>query len=411
MNKGLALVCSEITDDLSGVEIKETETEDPTGNEVLIKVKAASVNFPDLLMTQGKYQHKPELPFVLGMEGSGVIVKAGDSVKNLNLGDEVTFGSWGTGAFSEFIKVPEQGVKLKPKTLDFAQAASFQTAYLTAYVSLVRRGEVIKGDTVLVHGSTGGVGMAAVQLAKHLDAKVIATGTSLEKLEKTKDWGADHIVLTHKDENVSFREEVKDLTDGKGADVIYDPVGGDVFDESIRCINWGGRLLIVGYALGGAAPVNPGIDRRAGRQDRRGDRHHRHGTHARLRRLIWRLSPPRADRLRPLHRLRGVELLPVLLLVRRRSTDLMRELADIPGFYAPVHRALVEPILLGGAPRTVAIANGTLAAAVGLGLRLWVVGIALWLVGHLLAVWAAKRDAQIVDVARRHLRFPTWFGV
>ena len=89
----------------------------------------------------------------------------------------------------------------------------------------------------------------------------------------------------------------------------------------------------------------------------------------------------------------------------------MRELADIPGVYAPVHRALVEPILLGGAPRTVAIANGTLAAAVGLGLRLWVVGIALWLVGHLLAVWAAKRDAQIVDVARRHLRFPTWFGV
>ena len=89
----------------------------------------------------------------------------------------------------------------------------------------------------------------------------------------------------------------------------------------------------------------------------------------------------------------------------------MRELADIPGFYAPVHRALVEPILLGGAPRTVAIANGTLAAAVGLGLRRWVVGIALWLVGHLLAVWAAKRDAQIVDVARRHLRFPTWFGV
>lgn len=89
----------------------------------------------------------------------------------------------------------------------------------------------------------------------------------------------------------------------------------------------------------------------------------------------------------------------------------MRELADTPGFYAPVHRALVEPILLGGAPRTVAIANGTLAAAVGLGLRLWAVGIALWLVGHLLAVWAARRDAQIVDVARRHLRFPTWFGV
>tara|TARA_B100000945_G_scaffold136913_1_gene109304 strand:- start:224 stop:1225 length:1002 start_codon:yes stop_codon:yes gene_type:complete len=258
MNKGLALVCSEITDDLSGVQINEIETEDPTGNEVLIRVKAASVNFPDLLMTQGKYQHKPELPFILGMEGSGVILKTGDLVKELKEGDEVTFGSWGTGAFSEFIKVPEQGVKLKPKSLDFAQAASFQTAYLTAYVSLVRRGYLNKGESVLVHGATGGVGMAAVQLAKYLDAKVIATGTSLDKLEETRSWGADHIVLTHKEDGVAFREEVKDLTEGKGADVIYDPVGGDVFDESIRCINWGGRLLIVGFASGRipTAPVN-----------------------------------------------------------------------------------------------------------------------------------------------------------
>ncbi|GIS33290.1 MAG: hypothetical protein Ct9H90mP4_12040 [Gammaproteobacteria bacterium] len=149
-------------------------------------------------------------------------------------------------------------MKLKPKSLDFAQAASFQTAYLTAYVSLVRRGYLNKGESVLVHGATGGVGMAAVQLAKHLDSKVIATGTSLSKLEKTRDWGADHIVLTHKEDVVAFREEVKDLTEGRGADVIYDPVGGDVFDESIRCINWGGRLLIVGFASGRipTAPVN-----------------------------------------------------------------------------------------------------------------------------------------------------------
>ncbi len=258
MNKGLALVCSEIQDDLSGVNVQEINTEDPTDDEVLIKVKAASVNFPDLLMTQGKYQHKPDMPFILGMEGSGVVFKVGKLVTKLKEGDEVTFGSWGTGAFSEFIKVPQKGVKIKPKLLNFAEAASFQTAYLTAYVSLVRRGNLMKKESLLVHGSTGGVGMAAVQLGKYLGANVIATGTSSEKLEKTKDWGANSVVLTHKEDGVSFRKEVKDLTEGKGADVIYDPVGGDVFDESIRCINWGGRLLIVGFASGRipTAPVN-----------------------------------------------------------------------------------------------------------------------------------------------------------
>ena len=139
-----------------------------------------------------------------------------------------------------------------------SQAAAFQTAYLTAYVSLVRRGNLKQGENLLVHGATGGVGMAAVQLGKYLGAKVIATGTSEEKLNVTKEWGADHTVLTHKEGQVEFREEVKDLTNGQGADVIYDPVGGDVFDESIRCINWGGRLLIIGFTSGRipTVPVN-----------------------------------------------------------------------------------------------------------------------------------------------------------
>lgn len=108
----------------------------------------------------------------------------------------------------------------------------------------------MKDETLLVHGSTGGVGMAAVQLGKYLGAKVIATGTSKEKLTYTEQWGADHTILTHKNGEVEFRDEVKELTEGKGADVIYDPVGGDVFDHSIRCINWGGRLLVVGFASG-----------------------------------------------------------------------------------------------------------------------------------------------------------------
>jgi NADPH2:quinone reductase len=220
--KTKALVCESLTEDLSGVSLKELELPEILPQQILIKVKAASVNFPDLLMTQGKYQHKPDLPFVLGMEGAGVVEEIGSKVST------------------------------------FKEAASFQTAYMTAYVSLVRRGELQHGENLLVHGATGGVGMAAVQLGQKMGAKVIATGTSENKLKETLNWGASHYVLTHKEGGVSFRQEVKDLTEGKGADVIYDPVGGDVFDESIRCINWGGRILVVGFTSGRipTAPVN-----------------------------------------------------------------------------------------------------------------------------------------------------------
>ena len=235
---------------MSGVSLVNKQVKEPGPKEVLVRVKASSVNFPDYLMTQGKYQHKPELPFGMGMEGSGIIEKLGSDVKDFNVSDEITFGALGQGAFSDYLILNERAIDIKPSNLSFSQAAAFQTAYLTAYVSLVRRGNLKKGENLLVHGATGGVGMAAVQLGKYLGAKVIATGTSEEKLNVTKEWGADHIVLTHKEGQVEFREEVKDLTNGLGADVIYDPVGGDVFDHSIRCINWGGRILIVGFASG-----------------------------------------------------------------------------------------------------------------------------------------------------------------
>ena len=253
-----ALVCSELSEDMSFVRIETLMLSDPKDHEVLIKVKAASVNFPDLLMTKGMYQHKPELPFVLGMEGSGVVKKIGKKVTKIKEGDEVTFGAMGKGAFSEYVVVGESSVETKPSNLNFSEAASFQTAYLTAYVSLVRRGKLLKGENLLVHGSTGGVGMAAVQLGRYLGANVIATGTSKEKLEHTVQWGANHTVLTHVNEKVEFRNEVKEITKGRGADVIYDPVGGDVFDHSIRCINWGGRILVVGFASGRipSLPIN-----------------------------------------------------------------------------------------------------------------------------------------------------------
>ena len=244
------LQCEFLSEDMSGIKLVTKDIPEPAPDEILIKVKASSVNFPDYLMAQGKYQHKPDLPFGLGMEGSGVIENIGANINKFSISDEVTFGALGQGAFSDYVLLNQKAVDLKPTNLSFEQAAAFQTAYLTAYVSLVRRGNLKSGETLLVHGSTGGVGMAAVQLGKYLGAKVIATGTSHEKLEYTKSWGADHVVLTHKNNEVEFREEVKDLTEGKGADVIYDPVGGDVFDHSIRCINWGGRILIVGFASG-----------------------------------------------------------------------------------------------------------------------------------------------------------------
>ena len=250
------LVCSELSEDLSKTNLGELKLDSFQDNSVQIKIKAASLNFPDLLMTQGKYQNRPNLPFALGMEGAGIVEKVGSGVSSFEEGDEVMFGGWGHGAIAKSIVVSESMISLKPESYSFEEAAAFKTAYLTAYVGLIRRGQLQRGETLLVHGASGGVGMAAVQLGKLYGAKVIATGTSDEKLEIVKTWGADEVLNIFENEKVSFKDRVKDLTNGKGADVIYDPVGGEVFDQSIRCINWGGRLLIIGFA-GGTIPTLP----------------------------------------------------------------------------------------------------------------------------------------------------------
>jgi P-type conjugative transfer ATPase TrbB len=167
------------------------------------------------------------------------------------------------------------------------------------------------------------------------------------------------------------------------------------------------------HAMGATASTDPAIDRGPGFQDHRGDHHHRDRPDARIRRYRRRIPAPHPDRVRPLDRIRGVLVLPLLLLIRRRSADLMAEILThepIAGFEAPVHRALTEPILLAGAPRAVAILNGTLSAAIGLGLRLWIAGLVLWAFGHMAAVWAAKRDPLFVEVVRRHVRYPAHLG-
>jgi NADPH2:quinone reductase len=204
-------------------------------------------------MVQGKYQFKPELPFAPGMEGAGIVTALGSDVTNLKVGDEVVAGLR-IGGFAEEVNAQAEACRPIPKGMDFVKAAAYPAAYLTAYVALVIRGNLKADETLLVHGSTGGVGMAAVDVGKLIGATVIATSASDEKLKVVKARGADHVINVTR----GFREEVKALTDGRGADVIYDPVGGDVFDESVRCIAWNGRLLIIGFTSGRipSVPVN-----------------------------------------------------------------------------------------------------------------------------------------------------------
>lgn len=246
-----ALVCHALSDDFSGVDVREIDRPDPGPGEVLIKVHATSINFPDLLLCQGKYQLKLEPPFTPGMDLAGTIEALGDSVEGFEIGDEVCGGAR-FGGFADFAIASANGLQKKPDNLSFDEAASYSAAYLTAYVSLVRRGRLQAGETLLVHGASGGVGMAAVDVGKLLGATVIATGGSDEKLAKVKAYGADHVINT----SDGFRERVKELTDGRGADVIYDPVGGDVFDESVRCIAFDGRLLVIGFTSGRIASVS-----------------------------------------------------------------------------------------------------------------------------------------------------------
>ncbi|MCI4644980.1 MAG: NADPH:quinone oxidoreductase family protein [Hyphomonadaceae bacterium] len=245
-----AFVCHALTDDLSGTGLTEAETYPPAGGEVRVRVEAASVNFPDILLCQGKYQLKLEPPFTPGMDMSGIVEEIGEGVSGFQPGDEVV-GGVRHGAFAENLVLGTDTLMPKPKSFSFAEAAAYPAAYLTAYVSLVRRARLQPGETVLVHGASGGVGLAAVEVGKLLGAQVIATTGSPGKVAALEASGADHVILA----SDGFREAVKALTDGRGADVIFDPVGGDVFDESVRCIAFDGRLLVVGFASGRIADV------------------------------------------------------------------------------------------------------------------------------------------------------------
>ena len=245
-----ALVCTDLREDFSGLEIREVPLPQPGPGEVLVRIEATSLNYPDLLLTQGKYQLKLTPPFTPGMDISGQIAGLGEGVTSWEMGDAVC-GGIRFGGFADYVCVPADGLQAKPETMSYAEAAAYSAAYLTAYVALVRRARLQAGETLLVHGASGGVGMAAIDLGKHLGARVIATGGNDDKLAKVKTYGADYVFNTRE----GFREPVKDLTAGRGADVIFDPVGGDVFDESVRCIAFDGRLLVIGFTSGRIATV------------------------------------------------------------------------------------------------------------------------------------------------------------
>ena len=248
-----ALVVEKLLPDYGGCVVKDIPTPEPGPGQVRIRVRAAAVNFPDLMQTRGEHQHKPEIPFVGGMELAGDVDAVGEGVTGFSIGDAVCSG--GRGGFAEYAILPVATLRKKPAKLSYGEAAGYPVAYLTAYVALNRVANVQPGEWVLVHGAAGGVGLAAVDYAKLLGAKVIAASASDDKLATIeKEYHVDATVNVTR----GFRERVKELTGGRGADVIYDPVGGDVFDESIRCIAFGGRILSIGFTSGRlpTLPVN-----------------------------------------------------------------------------------------------------------------------------------------------------------
>lgn len=214
--------------------------------QVVIDVKAAGVNFPDVLIIQNKYQFKPELPFTPGSELSGVVRAIGDGVSNIKVGDKV-IAFIGHGAFAQQVVAPAQSVIPMPPGMDFDTAAAITLIYGTSHHAVVDRAQLKAGETMLVLGAAGGVGLAAIEIGKALGARVIAAASSDEKLAICKEHGAD---LTINYSTQDLREAIKAATDGKGPDVIYDPVGGIYAEPAFRSIAWRGRYLVVGFANG-----------------------------------------------------------------------------------------------------------------------------------------------------------------
>jgi len=239
-----AVVCTKIGDP-NLLEIKDIETPKPSKNEVLVKVQAAGVNFPDALMVQGKYQIVMDPPFTPGNEVCGYVEETGDNV-DLKIGTKV-IALPPIGGFSEYVSVDKNLVIPVSEKVDSMAGASLPINYGTCYYALKRRANIQKNESLLVLGASGGIGTATIQLAKIMGVKTICAVGSDEKAEYVKSLGADEIIRY---DQVELKETVKELTDGKGVDVVMDPVGGDVTEQALRATAWNGRLLVIGFTDG-----------------------------------------------------------------------------------------------------------------------------------------------------------------
>jgi len=244
---------------LDNLAIEESPDPRPEPDEVLIDVHAASVNFPDLMVINGTYQRLPPRPFVPGKDVAGVVAAAGANVTGFKAGDRVMAQiEW--GAFAERCAAPARSCYVMPRPMSFAEGAAMGLAYLTSHFALVERAGLQPGETVLVNGAGGGVGLAAAQIAKALGARVLAAVSSEEKARLARANGADHVIYTNvADLRERFRDQVFAATGRRGADIIIDPVGGDVFDASLRAVAWCGRIVIVGFASGRIPEVKAGL--------------------------------------------------------------------------------------------------------------------------------------------------------
>ena len=248
-----ALVCHRIGEDLSGLTVSRVDKPVPTADQVLVEVHYCGINFPDILSCQGRYQHRSDPPFIPGMEVVGRVVSTGPAAQRFEIGDWVV-ATMKRGGIAEYALAEEGACMPKPRHLSLPACAAYSTTYLTAYVSLVRRAQLQPSETVLVHGASGGVGLACIDLAKRLDADVIATTGSEIHRDALEGFGVERIL----DAN-GFAADVNRLTEAEGANVIVDPVGGRVFEESTHCIAFDGRLLVVGFTSGRFAELKTNI--------------------------------------------------------------------------------------------------------------------------------------------------------
>lgn len=244
-----AVVCRTL-DGPAALAVEETPSPAPGPGQVKVSVRASAVNWPDILMTEGKYQFKPPLPFIPGFESAGVVAQVGPGVDDWSVGDPVITHQR-TGGYAEEVAVPQHEITRLPSGMSFEAGAAFYVGALTAHVALHWRGQLCAGETLLVHGAAGGMGLAAVELGKIMGATVIGVARGADRQAVVAAKGADHVIGPEQD----IRERVLEITGGAGADVVFDPVGGDAFDQSVRCIAWEGRLLVVGFAGGRIAQL------------------------------------------------------------------------------------------------------------------------------------------------------------